>query len=296
MNKLAQQWLDKGESIDVKGHRVFFIDTGGNKPVLCILHGFPTSSFDYHKALPLLSQHFRVIVHDHLGFGASDKPVSYSYSLIEQADIAILLWRQLGVQDVSIFAHDYGTSIATEIMARQPIENSTVSIVNYVLSNGSVYIELAKLRLIQKLLRRPIIGPFIARVTPFSSFKKNIEAIFYDKNMVTNEELESHWAMLIREQGRRVLANISRYSLEREKFWHRWINALKTSQLPVDLIWARNDPIAQSVIATTIQKECPVSQLKWIDDCGHFPMLEKSEEWSENLIQQISIRRSLIKS
>ena len=125
-----EEWTRLGSYVTVHGRRMFVVDTGGEDlPTLVILHGYPTSSHDYHEVLPTLAKHYRVIVHDHIGFGLSEKPHDYSYSLIEQTDQAIMLWRELGVTSARVFAHDYGTSVATELLARwnrglRPVETS----------------------------------------------------------------------------------------------------------------------------------------------------------------------------
>ena len=102
---------------------------------MVILHGYPTSSYDYYKVLPELSKHYRVIIHDHLGFGFSDKPLDYSYSLLDQADLALQLWQQLGVKKTHLLAHDYGTSVATEIIARNNNHELTIEIEKLTLCN-----------------------------------------------------------------------------------------------------------------------------------------------------------------
>ena len=115
----SNEWLKKGEFRTIFNHKIFTIDAGEkDKPILVILHGYPTSSYDYYKVLNQLTKKYRVIVHDHLGYGFSDKPLDYSYSLIEQADVALALWKQLGISKFTLLAHDYGTSVATEIIAR----------------------------------------------------------------------------------------------------------------------------------------------------------------------------------
>src|SRR6185436_12149599 len=134
-------------------------------PALVILHGYPTSSIDYHQVLPSLTNRFRVIAHDHLGFGLSEKPVDYSYALLDQADVAEELWLSLGVTRAHCFAHDYGTSVATELVARSNEGRARVKLSSVTLCNGSVHIELARLRFIQKLLRNRLTGPFVARLT-----------------------------------------------------------------------------------------------------------------------------------
>ena len=118
----SNEWKSKGKFIQVNNNRLFVIDTNNgintSQKSMVILHGYPTSSFDYYKVLPELSKNYRLILHDHLGFGFSDKPKNVDYSLVKQADIALELWRQLGLKKIYLFAHDYGTSVATEIIAR----------------------------------------------------------------------------------------------------------------------------------------------------------------------------------
>src|SRR5947209_6403208 len=119
----VDEWKASGGYHTLHGRTLFAIDTGSggaseDKPTLVLLHGYPTSSHDYHRVLPDLAAHYRVIVHDHLGFGLSDKPRDYSYALQEQADFALLLWQHLGVKSAHVVAHDYGTSVATELLAR----------------------------------------------------------------------------------------------------------------------------------------------------------------------------------
>src|SRR5690606_10999721 len=80
------------------------------------------------------------------------KHLDYSYSLIEQADVALMLWRQLGITSAHVFAHDYGTSVATELLARWNRGLCAIELRSMTLCNGSVHIKLASLRVVQKLL------------------------------------------------------------------------------------------------------------------------------------------------
>ena len=103
----APRWFSTDES------RMHYVDEGRGRPILFV-HGTPSLSFEWRHAIDALRGDFRCVAQDHLGFGLSDKPPEYSYSLIEQADYAIALWRQLGVERAQLVAHDYGTSVATE--------------------------------------------------------------------------------------------------------------------------------------------------------------------------------------
>jgi pimeloyl-ACP methyl ester carboxylesterase len=290
-------WFKKGRFKLINGHKIFVIDTGLDsdedkditlsKPYLCLLHGFPTSSYDYFKVLDSLSIHFRVVVHDHLGFGFSDKPLDYSYSLIEQTDIALKLWQEMTITDTAILAHDYGTSILTEILARDNQGFTSIKINQIILCNGSMHIELAKLRLIQRLLRNQFVGHLVARLASKNTMARNLKNIYHEASNISEQEIESIWYLMNKNQGNKVLAKISRYTFERKKFWHRWIGALQKTRLPIEIIWPDKDPIAVKKMAEVIKQETKNSRLYWLHDCGHFPMLEAPKLWCETVLSAL---------
>ena len=280
------EWKQKGKFLSIFEHNIFIIDEGESEETLVILHGYPTSSYDYYKVLPELSKKYRVIVHDHLGFGFSDKPQNYSYSLIEQADIAVELWKKLDLKRVNILAHDYGTSVCTEIITRFNKKQIDLNINQIILSNGSIHIEYSKLRTIQKLLKSKITGKWIAKLTNYLIFKKNMRNVYFDKNKVSDSELEQMWFQLENNQGRKVIHLLTNYINERYYFWHRWIGALKETKIPTKIIWAKNDPIAIPKIGELLHQEIPNNKIYWIENCGHFLMLEKPKEWLDLVIKE----------
>ena len=93
-----QQWFSRGEMVEVLGQQMFTLQQGNANKTVILIHGFPTSSYDYYDVIDKLSQDYSVLVFDHLGFGFSDKPVDYTYSLVDQAEQTLSLWRQLGIK------------------------------------------------------------------------------------------------------------------------------------------------------------------------------------------------------
>jgi len=283
----ANEWKSKGEFITVNDRKLFVIDTSSffstedkvPTETMVVLHGYPTSSYDYYKVLPELSKHYRVIIHDHLGFGFSDKPLNYSYSLLDQADLALQLWQQLGVKKVHLLAHDYGTSVATEIIARNNNHELTIEIEKLTLCNGSMHIELSQLRTIQKLLKNKWLGKYVAKLTTYAIFSKNLRNVYFDKTKVSNNELKDMWMQLEYNEGRKVIHKLSQYINERYTYWNRWIGALKETNLQTNIVWAKNDPVAVPAIARLIATEISNNKLFWIENTGHFPMLENPDEW-----------------
>ena len=284
----SDDWRQQGDVRRVGRHDLFYVDTGGDKPVLLILHGYPTSSHDYWRALPILAERYRVIIHDHLGFGLSDKPRDYSYSLVDQADHAIKLWRDLGVVEADLLGHDYGSSVATEIVARHNFGSDPIQLRSLTLCNGSMHIELANLRVVQRLLKAPVVGPVFARLSSQRLFRHNMRNLFVERSFLEDDELETMWNQLVGGGGRDVLPAVTRYIDERYRLWHRWIGALRTTDLPVHIVWARQDPVAVEKMAHVLHDEIANSDLRLLDGVGHFPMIEATERWCAAVMDALS--------
>jgi pimeloyl-ACP methyl ester carboxylesterase len=283
-----ESWKSKGQFIEVNNHRLFVIDEGTADEVLVILHGYPSCSYDYYKVLPLLYDKYRVIIHDHLGFGLSEKPLNYSYSLIEQADMALALWQKLGLKEVHLLAHDYGTSVATEIVAQYNLGYEPVKLKTITLGNGSMHIEMAKLLPTQKLLRSKFWGPILVKFSTQWLFNRSFTKLWYDKSKIDQQEFDILWEMMQHNpEGRKVFPAVSRYLLEREKFWHRWIGGLHRTDKHINLLWADKDPIAIVAMAKKLHQNIPSNSLKILADIGHYPMLEAPEIYASGLIEMI---------
>jgi pimeloyl-ACP methyl ester carboxylesterase len=275
-------WQARGSFLRVFGRDVFTMTAGeGDADPLLVLHGFPSSSFDFHLVLDALASRRRVILHDHIGFGLSEKPARYSYSLIEQAEVAIEVWRSLGVRRGHVLAHDYGTSIATELCARRARGLLPIDLASVTLCNGSVHIELAHLSLSQKLLRNRFAGPVFARLASPAIFKAQLRRILGRPTAVSDAELDLMWAGIEHGGGRLRLPQASCYIDERYRFHDRWIGALTRLDVPAHVLWGRRDPIAVEPIAAQLAAEIPGSRLTWMSELGHYPMLEDPGLWAD---------------
>ncbi|NWQ72385.1 MEST protein, partial [Neopipo cinnamomea] len=119
-----RSWRASGTFFTYKDRNIFYRDSSGavgSSDVVILLHGFPTSSYDWSKIWEGLTQRFhRVIALDFLGFGFSDKPRPHRYSIFEQANVVEGLTRHLGLQHhrINLLAHDYGDTVAQELLHR----------------------------------------------------------------------------------------------------------------------------------------------------------------------------------
>lgn len=279
-----EEWRQKGAYYDINGQRVFAIDhQPDDKRAICILHGYPSASIDYYKCLPFFTNS-RVVVHDHLGFGFSDKPVDHDYLLVSQADAVIQLWQKLGIEKLHIIAHDYGTSIATELIARQNEDVLDIEIQSCNLCNGSMLIDMAKLRPIQRLLKNRWLGPVVAQLATRETFARNMRKIFHDPKKISIHEIDVLWEMLTTNGGRKVLPAITRYIDERFTHYDRWIGALGKTSIPILVLWGENDPVAVVEMAYRLYKKITNSKLSILTEVGHYPMLEDSERWTGEIL------------
>lgn len=281
-------WQASGRTHRVFGHDLFVVDTPAQTETpatpIVILHGFPTSSIDFRRALPHLATHRRVVVHDHLGFGLSEKPDAFDYTLLEQAEHALGLWRGLGITRAHLVAHDYGTSVATELLARRERGLLPLELASVTLCNGSMHIELAELKLTQKLLMTRTFGPLLARVSSERLFTQQLRSTLADPNSVPADEFALAWQLFLANDGRARFARVGRYPHDRWTNWHRWIGALTRLDLPTHVLWGRRDPVAVPAIAEQLAREIPGVRLTWLDQLGHYPMLEDPAAWSSALL------------
>lgn len=284
---LYQEWTNRGRQYRVLGHDLFVVQAGpaGLQP-LVLLHGFPSAGVDFHSVLPALSTQRHVVVHDHLGFGLSAKPKGHAYSILEQADLAVALWQQLGLQEVDVLGHDYGVSVATELLWRHnqgqlPLKLRSVTLVN----SGLIY-RMAHIKLVQHMLRlswlRPVSRHFVQRPL----YLRSMRSVLADAVRVSGEELETLWQMTAAQGGHRVLADISQY-LEERRLHHRerWEQALQEYRGPAHLLWGDRDPVGIPRVAEYVHTLMPQATLTWLPGIGHYPMLEAPERFAGAALQ-----------
>lgn len=272
--ELAQSWLARGAIEQLGGQDCFVVDQGDLRAdsAIVMLHGFPSSSLDWRAVSDELAVGQRVLSMDFPGFGFSAKPVSgYSYSLVDQADRVLMMLAARGIRRVRLVAHDMGTSVACELLARREMGLLPIAIESVVFMNGSVFIEQARLTPSQKLLRSPFARPY-TRLASWRLFRWQIGRIL--GRAVAESELRAMWALMRYNDGIRTLPLTIAYVSERYRYYRRWTGPLGRLDIPVRVIWGRRDPVAVPAIAQRLADTIPTAGLDWLDDLGHFPMLE----------------------
>ena len=281
-DKRLADWRARGCVESAGGLDCFLVDEGGGgsaTPVLW-LHGFPSSSLDWRQVLDRMPAGRRHLLPDFPGFGFSAKPPAdeYGYSLMEQADRVLVMLARRDIDRLHLVAHDMGTSVACELLARRAMGLLPVRIESLVLSNGSVFIEQARLTPSQKLLRSPLAGLY-SRIARWPTFRWQIRKIL--GRDVPEPELRAMWAGICADEGRRRLPITIRYIEERYRFYRRWTEPLGSLDIPALVLWGRRDPVAVAAIGQRLADTMPKAEMRWLDHCGHFPMLEDPDGFAE---------------
>ena len=274
----VESWSSRGRTLSTPDGLVWAMergtDAGSSRAPVLVLHGFPTASWDFAEAIERLAASRRVIAFDFLGYGLSDKPRDFGASLFEQADVAQLVARSFGITRAHVWAHDMGTSVATELCARRERGLLPFAMESLVLMNGSVHIELAHLTVGQQLLKSPL-GPLFARLNSSITFKAQMKRVF--ARPPSEGELEGMWQLAARADGMKLMPELIRYTEERARFRRRWIGSLERLDVPALVAWGARDPVAVMAIADALAAEIPgCDRVTW-DDLGHYPQVEDPE-------------------
>jgi pimeloyl-ACP methyl ester carboxylesterase len=288
---LIDDWFARGTVRPLSGYDVFVVDVPAVReeaePVL-VLHGFPTSSFDWMHALDVLAARRRVVLLDMPGYGFSSKPDA-KYSLFTQADVVEACARELGLTDVALVTHDMGDSVGGEILAREIDGTLGFHVARRVLTNGSIYIEMAQLTDGQKfLLSLPDEALPEGSGLNVDGMMAGLKVTFAPDLAVDEAELRAMAELVIRDGGGRILPRIIRYIEERRVHERRWTGAIETHPAPLHIVWGDLDPVAVWPMAERVASVRTDAVLTRLDGVGHYPMVEHPARFNAALEQALA--------
>lgn len=295
--------------------RVFVVDAPGDDPArnpIVVLHGFPTSSFDFHRVFDrLVATGRRVVLFDFLGFGFSDKP-DRRYGIDLHADTAVALLAMLGIDRFTLVTHDMGDSVGGELLARTMPAGSVpddpawahdapgdailsadgppapwaATITDRVITNGSIYLELAELTRGQHMLWSapdarldPDTATLIAAGLP-----GGLAQVCHAATMPDDQELEAQAEVVRCNDGAALMPRLIRYLDDRRRAEQRYTGAIETHPSPLTILWAQNDPVARAPMGEQLGARRADAHLVRLEGVGHYPMVEAPEVFGGALI------------
>ena len=165
-----------------------------------------------------------------------------------------------------------GTSVATELMARDLEGRLGFELAGVLLFNGSIVLERASPTPAQKLLRSPL-GPLAARLSSERVFRHQFGSVFSAAHPLSDEEAADQWSLVCHGGGRTLGHRLIAYMDERIEHADRWHGAIRDWPR-LQLAWGLLDPVATVAVLDALRELHPGVPVTELPDLGHYPQLE----------------------
>src|SRR3954467_6354626 len=266
------------KDVTVLGFKLHYLEAGRGAPVV-LLHGLGGDGSRWGPNIDPLAKDFHVFALDQIGFGESDKPLA-NYHTGMLAEFLVGFLNAVGLQKASLVGNSMGAAVALYTAAKSP-----QAVDRMVLADGGGY--------------RSKSGRAAAAATPEALHRRQIQnsvtreetreffrILFHDKSLVTDRMVDDQFAMRLRsaftiskiqESGEKGLGSLTEAEV-------RAVNA------PTLIIWGKYDELANPAGADRLEQAIAGSRKVIIDNCGHMPQLEKTDEFNSLVRQFLSAR------
>ena len=261
--------------VEVDGATVHFQEFGEQtNPTLLLIHGYTASTYVWKTVAPKLAEDFHVVAVDLIGFGYSDKPVAFDYTIASQARMIERLMNRLGIGKATLVGSSYGGAVAATVALDYAERVEKLVLV------GAVTNDEALDNPVVKVASLPVIGEIL---TPFMLDSKRLSKTRMkrtfapvNQHLVTDERVASvNRPLKARDAHRSVLASARHWDANRIGEDAQFIKQ------PTLLIWGADDQIIPVRHGEKLYDSILNSRLVILKDCGHLPQEENPERFVE---------------
>lgn len=257
---------------EVDGASVHFQEFGDpHHPTLLLIHGFTASAYAWKTVAPMLAaEDFHVVAVDLIGFGYSDKPLSFDYTIASQARMISRFMNRLGIGRATVVGSSYGGAVALTLALDYAERVEKLVLVDAVINDE------AKNHPILRLAKIPGVGevltPFLIDSKTFMKFRMKGTLAPANHHLISKDRIES----VIRPLGARdghhaVLQSGRNWDANRIEE-----DAHLVSQ-PTLIIWGEEDYTIPIHNGETLYRSILNSRFVVLKNCGHVPQEEKPE-------------------
>ena len=266
------------KTIDVWGLNVRYVEAGDG-PVVLLLHGLADSLLSWYCNIDALAEAgFRVIAPDLPGCGDSDKPNRLEYDPGSAAGFIYDLSQELGIAKLSLVGNSAGGLISGLFALEHPdmVENMAL-----VCPGGFG----SRVSWLLRAISIPVLGDLLYR--PWLNKKIGItKHLFYRPPAVLDELLPEMNRMKALPGARAAVlrsirSNLDLRGMRKDAYI---LERLKSSTVPLLTVWGAEDKVIPIKYAEDVRRELPDSIIRVIQRCGHWPQMEKPEQFNSMLI------------
>ncbi len=267
---------ERSRFISVDGIRVHYQEFGdAANPPMILIHGYTASVYVWKTAAPMLAKAgFRVIAVDLVGFGYTDKPRWFEYSITAQTRRIERFMDRLGIGRAIVVGSSYGGAVAATLTLDYPERVEKLVLVDAVINDDLQSHPILKLASIPGV--GEVITAFLADSKTFMRYRMNGTFARANRHMVTEERIESIRRPLHAADGHHSLLATSRnWNANRIEHDAHLINH------PTLVIWGEDDGVIPASDGHKLHDAILHARLVVLKNCGHVPHEECSKLFCE---------------
>lgn len=264
--------------ISVDGVAVRYRDSGGNGPVVLLLHGIGGSLELWAAQFVEANNGMRLIALDLPGHGLSD----FGQQPYAPKTFANFVWQfadALGLSGVHLAGNSMGGAISLQMLAQQPERVKTL-----LLAAAATLGREGPLPF--RLMTLPLLGELMSRAGPMA-VKQQLQAIFHPSFVVPDTVRATVQRNVMRSGAQAAflatLRQMSDLGGQRASLVSEAQAALRSTKKPVLLLHGRQDRVIPFAHSQNAQPLAPQSRFVLVDDCGHTPQLEQASAFNAAL-------------
>lgn len=262
--------------VEVDGATVHYQEFGERShPTLILIHGFTASTYVWKTVAPRLAEeNFHVIAVDLLGFGFSDKPAWFEYSIVSQARMIERFMDRIGIGRAVLVGSSYGGAVASTVALDYPERVEKIVLVSAVSNDEAIRNSI--LRFTAMSVVGEIVSPFLIDSKKFLKLRMRKTIAPANHHLITEERIEAVGRPLrAKNTHHSILATARKWDANRIEKDANLINQ------PTLLVWGEDDNVIPVRHGEKLYNSILNSRLVVLKDCGHVPPEENPERFVE---------------
>jgi pimeloyl-ACP methyl ester carboxylesterase len=275
--------------VEADGLTVFYRETGpADAPVVLLLHGFPTSSFQFRELMPRLADRYRVIAPDLPGFGFTEVPEQrrYVYSFDALAHTIDAFTDALSLTRYALYVFDYGAPTGFRLAMAHPERVAAI-----VSQNGNAYEE--GLGDAWAPIRRYWSAPTtenreaIRKALNWAGMRREYASGIADVNLIAPDGYTLDAALMARPGNTDIQLDLFLDYANNVKLYPAFQEYFRKWTPPLLAIWGKNDPYFIPAGAEAFKRDIPNATVQFLDT-GHFALETHVNEIAHAMRQFLS--------
>jgi pimeloyl-ACP methyl ester carboxylesterase len=262
--------VDSGTFKEIDGMQIHLEHEGSGPPII-LIHGYTSNLITWRfNTRELAAKGFSVWALDLPGFGYSDKPKDFGYTLADYADFMAKFMDAEGIKKAVLVGNSMGGNIAIETYLKYPDR-----VERLVLIDSGGYPEEEGGFFLFNLMQYPVAGDILMSFNYRWVIKQSmLSGIYYDNKFVTDDVIDSYYKVYKTENGRKGPLWVGR-AID----WSHDLTAdmIKTIAVPTLVIWGKEDTLIPVTDADLFGRDIAGSRVIVIGEAGHMPHEEKAE-------------------